>query len=62
MFDVGERALAAGVVGYMLAWWFSVLIWRQLIVAEQHAAFEEIERRRAELRRSARAGGAAHGG
>ena len=48
MFDVGERALAAGVVGYMLAWWCSVLIWRQLIVAEQHAAVEEIERRRAD--------------
>jgi hypothetical protein len=48
MFDVGVRALAAGVVGYMLAWWCSVLIWRQLIVAEQHAAVEEIERRRAD--------------
>ncbi len=48
MFDVGVRALAAGVVGYMLAWWCSVLIWRQLIVAEQRAAVEELERRRAD--------------
>src|ERR1700761_6079435 len=29
LLQVGERALAAGVVGYMLAWWCSVLIWRQ---------------------------------
>ena len=48
MIQVGERALGAGVVGYMLAWWCGVLIWRQLIVAEQRAAYEEIERRRAD--------------
>jgi hypothetical protein len=48
LFQVGERALAAGVVGYMLAWWCSVLIWRQLIVAEQRAAIEELERRNAD--------------
>jgi hypothetical protein len=45
LFQVGERALAAGVVGYMLAWWCSVLIWRHLIVAEQRAAIAELERR-----------------
>jgi hypothetical protein len=43
----GERALAAGVAGYLLAWWFSMLVWRQLMLAEQRAAVEEIERRRA---------------
>jgi hypothetical protein len=48
MFDAGLRALGAGVIGYMLAWWFSVMIWRQLIVAEQKAAYEVIERRRTE--------------
>jgi hypothetical protein len=48
LFQVGERALAAGVVGYMLAWWCSVLIWRHLIVAEQRAAIEELERRNAD--------------
>jgi hypothetical protein len=48
MFQVGLRALGAGVVGYMLAWWFSVMIWRQLILAEQKAAYEVIERRRSE--------------
>jgi hypothetical protein len=45
LIQVGERALAAGVIGYMLAWWCSVLVWRQLIVAEQRAAIEEMERR-----------------
>lgn len=48
LFQVGLRALAAGIVGYMLAWWLSMLIWRQLIIAEQQAAVEEIKRRRAE--------------
>jgi hypothetical protein len=48
MFQVGLRALGAGVVGYMLAWWFSVMIWKQLIMAEQKAAYEAIERRRDE--------------
>jgi hypothetical protein len=53
MFQVGLRALGAGVVGYMLAWWFSVMVWRQLIVAEQKAAYEVIERRRNEAAESA---------
>ena len=48
LFQVGERALAAGVVGYMLAWWCSVLVWRHLIVAEQRAAIEQLERRNAD--------------
>ncbi|HTW11730.1 MAG TPA: hypothetical protein VME01_03225 [Solirubrobacteraceae bacterium] len=46
--DVGERALIAGIAGYMLAWWFSMLVWRHLMLAEQRAAVEEIERRRAD--------------
>lgn len=47
LFQSAERALIAGVVGYLLAWWFSILVWRHLMVAEQRAAIEEIERRRA---------------
>ena len=43
---VGLRALGAGVVGYMLAWWAGVLVWRQLIIAEQKAAYEVIQSRR----------------
>ena len=48
LFQVGLRALGAGVVGYMLAWWFSVLVWRHFIVAESRAAFAAIERRGSE--------------
>jgi uncharacterized membrane protein YccC len=55
-FEVGLRALAAGVVGYVAAWGLAVLVWRQLAVAEARAAhaaavarrealLEEIERR-----------------
>jgi hypothetical protein len=46
--QAGARALGAGIVGYLLAWWFSIMIWRQLMLAEQRAAVEEIERRRAD--------------
>jgi len=39
-FDVGERALAAGIVGYMLAWACAVTVWRHLVLAELKAAVE----------------------
>ncbi|MGH2863166.1 MAG: hypothetical protein ACRDLT_16930 [Solirubrobacteraceae bacterium] len=48
LFQTGLRALGAGVVGYMLAWCVGVMLWRQLILAEQRAAYEAIERRRNE--------------
>jgi hypothetical protein len=48
VFQVGERALIAGVAGYLLSWWASMIIWRHLMLAEQKLAVEEIERRRAE--------------
>jgi uncharacterized membrane protein len=48
VFQTGVRALAAGLAGYLLAWWFSMMIWRHLMLAEQRVAVEEIERRRAE--------------
>lgn len=48
LFQTGLRALAAGVIGFMLAWWVGVLVWRQVILAEQKAAYEIIERRRSE--------------
>ncbi|MGC9220614.1 MAG: hypothetical protein ACP5H2_04580 [Solirubrobacteraceae bacterium] len=47
---VGVRALAAGCVGYLLAWWGAMKIWRHLMIAEQRAAVAEINRRRAERR------------
>lgn len=54
LFQAGLRALGAGVVGYMLAWWVGVMLWRQLILAEHRAAYEKFE-----ARRSAEADGAA---
>src|SRR6201996_1496746 len=39
-FDVGLRAIAAGMVGYMLAWACAVTIWRHLMLAELRAAHE----------------------
>jgi hypothetical protein len=40
-FDVGVRALVAGVVGYMLAWACSVTIWRYLVLAELRTLVED---------------------
>jgi hypothetical protein len=42
------RALGAGLAGYLLVWWASMRIWRQLMIAEQRAAIDEINRRRSE--------------
>ena len=39
-FDVGLRALVAGIVGYMLAWMCAVAVWRHLVIAELRAAVE----------------------
>lgn len=38
--QIGMRALAFGVAGYMLAWACSVTIWRHLVLAELRAAVE----------------------
>jgi hypothetical protein len=46
--QAGARALAAGIAGYLVAWWFTMMVWRQLMLAEQKVAIEEINRRRAE--------------
>lgn len=45
-----ERALLFGIIGFLVAWSLSVFLWRQLILAEHHAAAEEIQRRRDEKR------------
>jgi hypothetical protein len=39
--DIGLRAIAAGMVGYMLAWACAVTIWRHLVLAELRAAHEQ---------------------
>lgn len=46
--QAGERAIAAGATGYVLAWGCSVTIWRQLVQAELRHAAEHARRRRAE--------------
>jgi hypothetical protein len=48
---VGLRALIAGVVGYVAAWALAVMVWRHLAVAEEAAARESAEVRRAALLR-----------
>lgn len=40
MADLGLRALAAGVAGYILAWACAVSVWRHLVLAELRAAHE----------------------
>ena len=42
-FDIGERALAAGIVGYMLAWACAVSVWRHLVLAELRAAVDRTQ-------------------
>ena len=39
-FDLGLRAIIAGMVGYILAWACAVTVWRQLVLAELRAAAE----------------------
>jgi hypothetical protein len=46
LYTVGERAIAAGVAGYLIAWAASVTIWRQLMIAELRHAAEMIEAQR----------------
>jgi len=41
----GERALAAGVTGYIVAWGCTVMVWRQLMVAELRARVERAKAR-----------------
>lgn len=49
------RALIFGIVGYLLAWVVTVLVWRQWMLAELHASADEIQRRRAALAEQAAA-------
>ena len=44
LFDVGVRALLAGVAGYVVAWAVAVQVWRHLAVAE----VRDVHRRHAE--------------
>lgn len=48
---VGLRALLGGIAGYVVAWGLAVMVWRHLAVAEEAAARESAEVRRAALLR-----------
>jgi hypothetical protein len=39
-FDLGIRAIAAGIAGYLLAWACAVTVWRHLVLAELRAIVE----------------------
>jgi hypothetical protein len=39
--QIGLRALAAGAVGYLVAWGVAVTVWRYLVLAELRAYYEE---------------------
>jgi hypothetical protein len=54
-FEVGLRALAAGVVGYLAGWVIGVTLWQRIVLAEAKA---EAERRRDERRAVGRTGDA----
>jgi hypothetical protein len=41
-----ERALVAGVAGYLIAWACAVAVWRALLAAELHARVDELKARR----------------
>ena len=47
--EVALRALVAGVVAYLLAWFVAVTVWRQLALAELERARERREARLASL-------------
>jgi hypothetical protein len=45
--QVGLRALAAGIGGYLLGWACSVTVWRHLLIAELRALAEHANERHA---------------
>jgi hypothetical protein len=45
--DVALRALAGGIVGYVVAWIVALQVWRHLVIAEAHAAAERVRARAA---------------
>lgn len=45
-FEIGVRALVAGMAGYLVVWFFAVLLWQRLVV---HELQQERDRKRAEL-------------
>lgn len=52
---IGERAMIAGLAGYVIAWGTSVTVWRQLVLAEMRTASERAEARHQEILEARRA-------
>ncbi len=53
--QAGERALVAGIAGYLVAWWIGIVVWRHIVIAEANAALARLDERRgsaAEARRA----------
>jgi hypothetical protein len=44
--QAGERALVAGIAGYLVVWWIGIMVWRHIIIAEAHAAVARLDERR----------------
>jgi hypothetical protein len=53
LIDVGLRALAGGIVGYLAFWALAVQAWRHLVIAEARAAGREAEERATAARAAA---------
>jgi hypothetical protein len=49
--EMVERALIAGVAGYVIAWGCAVTVWRHLVVAEMRSVADRERDRLAEQRR-----------
>jgi hypothetical protein len=47
-FSVGERALAGGVVAYLVGWLAAVTVWRRIMRAETRHAIDILRERQAE--------------
>jgi hypothetical protein len=43
--DVALRALAGGIVGYVVAWVIALQVWRHLVIAEARAAADRVRER-----------------
>ena len=54
--DVALRALAGGIVGYVVAWIVALQVWRHLVIAEARAAAEGVRQRAAATASSGGAG------
>jgi len=55
LFGVCERALAGGIVGFMLGWVVALTVWRRIMRAETRQAIDVLRERAEELERTSTA-------